>query len=268
MLSCKSDGVKIAFKTDTDNCGRAGGKCSHKYELVYVVSGDGKWIIEGAELPLEENAVYIFKPLTYHVADVSEERPFERYSVSFSRSDLYDEILDALDSMFLDGNDDRTFAEIKYFPRDDVEHILSAVEYTSILNKEQEKRYLSATLSQLLILLSASVIETSESTTELLSTSITEYINLCVTGGKIPSLDDISNRFFISKYYLCRLFKKQNGTSVHSYINQKRIMLARQYIDSGMSAQAAADMVGYADYSAFYRAYVKVTGGSPKSRRE
>ena len=48
-------------------------------------------------------------------------------------------------------------------------------------------------------------------------------------------------------------------------MNHKRIMIARQYIKSGMSAKDASKMVGYTDYSAFYRAYVKVVGKSPTS---
>lgn len=268
MLSCTSDGVLITFKKDTEYHGRTDGECSHKYEIVYVVSGHGKWIIDGTELPLEKSTVYIFKPIAYYVADISGDRPFERYSISFSRSDLHDEMLAVLDSMFSAVDADIPFAEIKNCPDSDLERILSATEYASALNEEQKKCYLSATLSQLLVLLSASVITPQSSSSDSLSSKISEYISHSVTIGRIPDLDEIADRFFISKYYLCRLFKKQNGTSVHSYINQKRIMLARGYMDSGMSAQAAADMVGYADYSAFYRAYVKATGSSPKSRRE
>ena len=81
------------------------------------------------------------------------------------------------------------------------------------------------------------------------------------------TLDNLARYFFVSKFYLCRVFKKHNGISIHSYINQKRIIIAKQYIDSGMSAAAAADMVGYADYSAFYRAYVKIVGRSPTAQK-
>ena len=79
------------------------------------------------------------------------------------------------------------------------------------------------------------------------------------------SLDMLAKRFFVSKYYLCRAFKKHNGISVHGYINQKRVMHAKELIESGETASGAAYRVGFGDYSAFYRAYVKIIGKSPTS---
>ena len=70
----------------------------------------------------------------------------------------------------------------------------------------------------------------------------------------------------MSKYYLCRAFKKYSGVSIHSYITHKRVVYAKQLIDSGETASGAAYKVGFGDYSAFYRAYVKVFGKSPASK--
>ena len=77
------------------------------------------------------------------------------------------------------------------------------------------------------------------------------------------SLDTLARRFFVSKYYLCRAFKKHNGVSVHGYINHKRVMYAKQLIEQGETASGAAYKVGFGDYSAFYRAYVKIIGKAP-----
>ena len=81
------------------------------------------------------------------------------------------------------------------------------------------------------------------------------------------SLDKLAKKFYVSKYYLCRAFKKHNGISVHGYINQKRVMYAKQLIESGETASAAAYRVGFGDYSAFYRAYVKIVGRAPTSQQ-
>ena len=42
-------------------------------------------------------------------------------------------------------------------------------------------------------------------------------------------------------------------------------MYAKQLIESGETASGAAYRVGFGDYSAFYRAYVKVLGVAPTS---
>ena len=79
------------------------------------------------------------------------------------------------------------------------------------------------------------------------------------------SLDQLEKAFFVSKYHLCRAFKKHNGISVHGYINKKRVMYAKRLIESGETASGAAYRVGFGDYSSFYRAYVKVLGKAPTS---
>jgi AraC-like DNA-binding protein len=42
-------------------------------------------------------------------------------------------------------------------------------------------------------------------------------------------------------------------------------MYAKQLIESGETASGAAYKVGFGDYSAFYRAYVKILGAPPTS---
>ena len=60
-----------------------------------------------------------------------------------------------------------------------------------------------------------------------------------------------------------RLFKAQTGESVHAYVRQRRLMRAAHLIREGMSAARAAEECGFADYSAFHRAFTAVFGISP-----
>ena len=92
---------------------------------------------------------------------------------------------------------------------------------------------------------------------------VIRYLNDNITAD--ISLDMLAKRFFVSKYHLCRAFKKHNGISVHGYVNQKRVLYAKQLIEAGETASRAAYQVGFGDYSAFYRAYVKVMGKAPTS---
>lgn len=69
------------------------------------------------------------------------------------------------------------------------------------------------------------------------------------------SLDDLANRFFISKYHLSREFNRIVGTSVYRYIIQKRLIMARQLIASGTPTSTVYQQCGFGDYSNFYRAF-------------
>jgi len=78
------------------------------------------------------------------------------------------------------------------------------------------------------------------------------------------TLDSLANRFFISKYHLSREFGRLVGTSVHRYIIQKRLVMAKQLLSEGRPASAVYQHCGFGDYSNFYRAFRAEYGISPK----
>lgn len=90
---------------------------------------------------------------------------------------------------------------------------------------------------------------------------IIEYVNDNLT--EKLSLEKIANHFYMSREYLCKLFKEGTGFTVNKYISYKRIVLVREYNLKGMSLSVACEKVGFNDYSAFYRAYQKIMNESP-----
>lgn len=79
------------------------------------------------------------------------------------------------------------------------------------------------------------------------------------------TIDHLAEIFFISKYYLMRTFKAQTGYSIHRYILEKRLILARTLISKGASMTEACLDCGFNDYSSFVRAFKKTYGLSPKN---
>lgn len=90
---------------------------------------------------------------------------------------------------------------------------------------------------------------------------ILEYIRNNLSD--ILTLDQIANHFFISKHYLCRIFKNATGFSVMEYIIHSRILRARQLLQEGCSVQHAGELSGFADNSHFIRTFRNLTGTSP-----
>ena len=78
----------------------------------------------------------------------------------------------------------------------------------------------------------------------------------------------IANAFFISKYHMMRQFRRETGTTVHLYITQKRLVKARELMDSGMRATEACYRCGWRSYSSFTRAYGKHLGTTPTGRMD
>ena len=76
----------------------------------------------------------------------------------------------------------------------------------------------------------------------------------------------LAKAFFISKYHMMRQFRRETGTTVHLYITQKRLVKARELMDSGMRATEACYRCGWRSYSSFTRAYSKHLGTTPTGR--
>ncbi len=90
---------------------------------------------------------------------------------------------------------------------------------------------------------------------------IIEYINDNLQ--KNLSIDYLADHFYMSKYHMMRVFKNETGYSIHQYITEKRILMARGLIMSGMPATAACIECGFNDYSSFSRAFKNQLGILP-----
>ena len=86
--------------------------------------------------------------------------------------------------------------------------------------------------------------------------SVITYINNRFTEN--ISLDELEKKFYISKYHLCRIFRKATGLTVHQYITRKRLTMVRELVHEGKNFSEAAIIAGFGDYSSFYRAHKSV----------
>lgn len=91
---------------------------------------------------------------------------------------------------------------------------------------------------------------------------ILTYINLHLAENL--SNEALAERFYVSKYYLMHKFKEQTGYTLHSYIQQKRLLHAADLIRGGTPVLKASAVCGFSDYSTFLRAFRKFYGTSPK----
>lgn len=76
-------------------------------------------------------------------------------------------------------------------------------------------------------------------------------------------LDDICNEIFVSKFYLCRLFKEATGITIQQYISSYRIRQSCLFLQNGSSVQAAGEAVGFEDNSSYIRSFKRVMGLTP-----
>lgn len=92
-------------------------------------------------------------------------------------------------------------------------------------------------------------------------TPIVDYIKNNI--AEPLNLDLISKEFFLSKTYLCRVFKSSMGVSVIEYIISCRVKKACTLLQEGYSVQRSGELSGFSDNSHFIRTFGKLTGVSP-----
>lgn len=78
------------------------------------------------------------------------------------------------------------------------------------------------------------------------------------------TIEDLSNHFYISASYLCRIFKSTTGMTINKYITAKRISLSKSLLSDGSSVSETCEKCGFNDYSNFLKAFTKAVGISPK----
>ena len=94
--------------------------------------------------------------------------------------------------------------------------------------------------------------------------AILQYLNAHLTEGL--TIDDLADRFYISKYHMMRRFREETGYTIHSYLTEKRLLLAQQLLSQGIPLGEAALRCGYQEYSTFSRAYKKQFGHAPSAK--
>lgn len=92
--------------------------------------------------------------------------------------------------------------------------------------------------------------------------TIVSYINS--NYADIRNIEQISDEFYISKYYLCHLFKKSIGITVIEYLNRIKIKNACNMMQStDMSLTEISQVCGFNSSSYFSKVFKEIMGKSP-----
>ena len=234
--------------------------CHDKYEIIYVVEGSGKYVVEGVEYLIKPHTLMIFPPLVYHCVSVDPDAAYERTVINFDGSVITECVREAFDRLVESAMPSGAYYSLssRY---DSIVSVFDRMRAASGFPGAERDIMMRLLFSELILILSVEGCEELENEDWDIGARVIRYLN--ENAFRDISLDKLAKRFFVSKYYLCRAFKKHNGISIHGYIVQKRVMHAKQLIESGEPAASAAYKVGFGDYSAFYRAYMKVVGRAP-----
>lgn len=147
--------------------------------------------------------------------------------------------------------------------------------FTDLYNIASSSSYLrdmeiNTGLSKLLTLLMADSWHPEEAQPGTKKTNLVAIKNyLDENYAKKIALDDLSERYFINKYYLTRIFKEQFGVSIMDYLLSVRITHAKNMLRfTDKSAEEIGLSCGIGDVYYFSRVFKKVEGVSVREYRK
>lgn len=98
--------------------------------------------------------------------------------------------------------------------------------------------------------------------------AILEYINKNIQNPGL-SLSDISRAYYMSVTYLCMYFKEKTGTTIRSYIIERRMKKAAELLlYTDLKVTEIAEAVGFTNQSYFTKSFGRYFGMSPSRYKE
>ena len=231
------------------------------YEIYMFTRGDSEYIVEGNTYTLEPGDIILIRRSEMH-------RVFHKSETEYART-----VIELFPAFFLENNcpeyelpftntereGNKISAELaRKMGLADAFDRLTAYTRES---KGADTPVCRSTIVEILYLISKIAAFMGDDTHDDLVKQILLYINNNFTEN--VNLDSLSERFFVSKYHICKIFKNGTGHTVHSYVTRKRITRVRELRKQGKSISEAAYLSGFGNYTSFYRAYLKEFGVPP-----
>lgn len=233
------------------------------YELVLLLHGDCIFYVEGNAYLMHPQDIVITRPLEFHHIEPLSDIPYERIIIYIQREYFKRHNCEHFKTVF----DDRLLGNSNLITNHNNTRrhtLISCIQNLSYFASKKEYYVADSALIEMLYWLNqknsfSQNLPIKDSRIHNLILYINEHLTEDI------ELDTLAEKFFTSKYYLCRLFKANTGYTINQYINQKRIFIASDLHKNGETWLSASLNAGFRDYSHFYRMYKKQMGISPRS---
>ena len=235
-------------------------------KFVHVLSGEGRWNINGEVFPIEKDDVLIFsrRDLRY-LEEVSADEPFVMEQVIFLPIAVYP--AEGCAELFFERE------RPSLLPKNNEYHTRILEDFASIRNEvEQELPYRNEWIANRI---TSMVISTARllglETKNPAVRGRAQYATVCEAISYLHahlegdlSRETIAAALYVSPSHLSRIFKEYTGVTLQEYIVRCRVERAVTLIRGGKRPIDAAFESGFGSTSGFYRAFAAVTGKKPK----
>ena len=228
------------------------------YEILYVMENERRIVVNNQTYTLKSDTIALIPPYTPHRTVTGGKGPETRILVNFKES-FVRWIIEKLNVDFLSCfNPASAVIELGELGDEIRDMLLKLCSLTERDECYKDSRSMLV-LADILMAISAL---TGERPYNRSFFDIIKYIETHYS-EKI-TLESLSSRFFMSKYTFLRKFKAHTGMGLPAYVNEIRLINARNMLASGAKVTEAAMACGFESLSNFDRVFRGEMGMSPR----
>lgn len=241
------------------------------YEIYLAQTGDLHFFVDNRIYPVEKNDLFIFNHTDLHRIGIAPNTHYDRYLIVFSPEYAADMCTSCTDLLECFHSRPPWFSHRVSLSDEQADRFISLHNIAaSHMNKAQYGDDILAKLALAEILVFINCIYRENRTpapecTDNAYAKIKPVLNYILENlHEKLSLDKLAQRFYINKYYLCKLFKAVTGFSFNEYITYNRIIQASELLRKNLPVSQVSEMAGFQNYCHFITTFRKIAGISPK----
>ncbi len=238
------------------------------YEIFFLVSGDVHYFVENKLYPLKHGDLIITNNHEIHKPSFQSDQPYERITIEFDPTVLglfSSEKFDLMNCFYNRPLGEQNKIALNDMQVGEVLQLFHKTERFSHNASDGDEILIINYMAELLIYINRIFFKIVPDD-EFIDISkklrpIIDHIDQNLDADL--SLEALEKKFYISRYYLSKLFKKSIGSTIHNYITYKRISKAKKLLAEGVSVTQTCERCGYNDYSNFLSMFKRTVGISP-----
>lgn len=243
--------------------------------LFYILSGEGTLIVDGEFYSFSNNSIIYLPPVSKYYFDFKKPDSAKIYLFDFDLCDKYSYLSSSLNTALESNFKPERVPRYELVPelsgvivKGNGLSMLSDISSCVDIFLSKEDYYIATVSAKIKLCLIKMISENENSMSQnVLINGVKEFIRANYSDAELDN-SNIASHFNYHSYYLNRLMKENTGRTLHDYLLEYRIEMAKNLLVTTASGiSAVADKTGFSSYSYFISRFKKETGLSPRKYR-
>ena len=246
------------------------------FEILHVISGSGHILINNRIYEMLPNSIYFINGARFHYSNPIDPDNYVRNKVHFSQPEIIKFLQSIEQAQLLDPflKDDSSYTCIRLTEESNlaIDQIFLEMHKESSEKKLGYRPIIAGLMLKILSLAFRGRTETSREEMQSLdkvSSNAIKVIEYIENNLADFDLDKMADSLYLNKYYLCHMFKKVTGLTVHKFLLIKRIEQAKILLSSTDKpiSQIAMEL-GFGSFSLFSSNFRRICSLTPREYRK